>query len=159
MLRPSPSLFALLMAVTCLLLASTPVLAELQTINPSTLVVSRDYGQASVARKHKRTIFIAAQGPTRPGERLRAGMPIREQARRMMVNIDHALKSVGATTNDVARIHTYVADFQFMNAIVVGQEMRAFFKNKMPVSTFIPVDGLIWPHAQVQTDLTVVLDR
>jgi enamine deaminase RidA (YjgF/YER057c/UK114 family) len=144
-------------ALSCLLGLSLPALADVKFWNPPTLFDTRDFSQVGVEREQKRVIYLSAQGPVKANEKLEPGTPSRVQVRRMLENIDAALKAVGATPAHVVSIHTYVANYKFMDGISIGREMRNFFGNRMPVSTFVPVERLIWPNAKVQSDMVVVL--
>jgi enamine deaminase RidA (YjgF/YER057c/UK114 family) len=156
--RPVPLLAPALVGLMALA-APAKVRSDVRKWNPETLFNSNDFSHLALSSGMKRSFYVSALGPDLPGDKVSAGVSLRDQTLRVLKNIDRALSKIGATTDDVVSMHTYVTNSTFLSGITVGREMRPFFKDRMPASTYVPVRSLIWPNAKIQVDLVIELPR
>jgi 2-iminobutanoate/2-iminopropanoate deaminase len=140
----------------CLLLTSRSQ-AEKRKFTPETLFTSNDFNHLVVSDNVQTRIFISAQSAADESG-IEDGLSLQAQTKRALENLAAALKAAGATPDDLVRIHVYVTNYQQMEGQIVGRQVRRFFNNKMPASSFIPVSGLYPKNSRIQIDAEAELE-
>ena len=122
--------------------ASAPV-APVTLINPAGLYDPSPYGYSHVAalRGDCRTVYIAGQGGE--NERAELSPDFRTQVRQALRNLQTALKAVGASSADVAKLTVLIVDHTEDKLRLFGSELKeAFGPGPKPACTLIPVPRL-----------------
>jgi enamine deaminase RidA (YjgF/YER057c/UK114 family) len=119
--------------------------------NPATLYDAVEFRHVVTSDNVTNTVYISAQLPFEAGT-IEPGAPLQVQTRRVLANLDAALRAAGAAPDDVIRMHVYVTDYHPMKGVIVSRQVRKFFADRMPASTFIPVSALPVEHAALQID-------
>lgn len=78
----------------------------------------------------------------------------RAQTIQVLINIKHALESVGATLEDVVRTRIYVTDITRWEEI--GRVHGEFFRRTLPVTSMVEVKGLINPQMVVEIEAEAI---
>ncbi len=126
-------------------------------INPSTLEQNPRYTQI-VEVTGGRVIFISGQAATDKSGQVVGKGDFRKQAEQVFANIRAALDAVGATTDDVVKLNSYIVDVQKNIAAYRDVRTQLFGKNAHPPgSTTVGVPALVNPDFLLEVDATVVL--
>ena len=126
-------------------------------INPSSLEQNPRYTQI-VEVTGGRVIFISGQAATDKNGQVVGKGDFRRQAQQVFDNIKAALDAVGATTDDVVKLTSFIVDIQ--KNIGPYREVRTqmFGKNVHPPgSTTVGVSSLVNPDFLLEVEATVVL--
>ena len=134
----------------------TPV--ELTIVNPDGLYdpAPNGYSHAIVARGGSRIAYIAGQG----GEFQDGSLPptMGEQIKQAFVNLKIALDSVGAEPNQVARIGTYLVDYNQSMLEPLTAECLEFFGSALPAQTLVPVPRLALDGMLFEIEAEAILE-
>lgn len=82
---------------------------------------------------------------------------VEEQAELVFQDIKKILKHAGATLDDVVKAVIYVTDMNDFDKI--SKIRGEYFKNSMPVSTFIEVNRMTRVGAKVEIEVTAILKK
>jgi enamine deaminase RidA (YjgF/YER057c/UK114 family) len=128
-----------------------------QTQNPSGLSTPRGYSHVAVGTG-KRLVFIAGQVALDTSGTLVGAGDVGAQARQAFHNLLVAVKSVGGTVRDIARITWYVVNYSpALRPALVAARSEAF-GDHAPASTLVGVQALADPGFLVEVEAIVVLD-
>jgi enamine deaminase RidA (YjgF/YER057c/UK114 family) len=132
---------------------------ELTVVNPAGLYdpAPNGYSHAIVAEGGTHTAYIAGQG----GEDRHGALPpgFDDQVRQAYANLRTALDAVGARPGQVARITTYVVDYDMSMLDVMSRHARAVFGELLPAQTLVPVPRLALDGMLFEVDAVAILDR
>ncbi|HEY6393421.1 MAG TPA: RidA family protein [Bryobacteraceae bacterium] len=131
--------------------------AEKKKFTPETLFTSSDFNHVVVSDNARSLVFVSAQSAADESG-IEEGLSLQEQTKRTLQNLKTALEAAGATPDDVVRIHIYVTNYQQMEGPIIGRQVRRFFNNHMPASSFIPVGSLYPKNSRVQMDAEAELE-
>ncbi len=80
-----------------------------------------------------------------------------EQTKLVFEDIKKILAPAGATLDDVIKAVIYVTD---MNDFDIISKIRdEYFKNSMPVSTLVEVNGMTRAGAKIEIEVTAIVDK
>ena len=131
---------------------------ELTVVNPAGLYdpAPNGYSHAVVAKGGSRTAYIAGQGGE---DQTGALSPLfADQVRQAYANLRVALNAVGAKPSQVARITTYVVDYDPSMLEVMTRHVMATFGDALPAQTLVPVPRLALDGMLFEVDAVAVLD-
>lgn len=163
---PKPFFNATLFMGTLLLmtsLTSAPLSAQdtdvsLTIVNPPALYdpAPNGYSHAVVAKVGSRLAYIAGQGGEDAGGTLAPGFAA--QVRQAYANLRTALQAVGARPDQVARITTYVVDYDQTMLAVMTYHLKDTFGKALPAQTLVPVPRLALDGMLFEVDAVAVLE-
>jgi enamine deaminase RidA (YjgF/YER057c/UK114 family) len=146
-------LCASLLAIVAWVLTPAEARAEKRKFTPETLFTSNDFNHVVVSDGPASLVFISAQSAIAAGESgIEDGLSLQQQTKRVLANLGASLEAAGATPDDIVRIHIYVTNYEQMEGTIVGRQVRKFFNNRMPASSFIPVNSLLPKNSRIQID-------
>jgi enamine deaminase RidA (YjgF/YER057c/UK114 family) len=122
-------------------------------INPAGLYDPSPYGYSHVAalRADCRIVYIAGQGGE--NERGELSSDFRTQVRQALRNLQTALKAVGASTADIAKLTVLIVDHTEDKLRLFGSELKeAFGPGLKPACTLIPVPRLALDAMHVEVE-------
>lgn len=93
------------------------------------------YSQAIVAGD---LVFVAGQGPFRPGDGAITGTTIEEQTELALDNMRAILEAAGSSMDDVVRVNAYITDFDDFDGY--NEVYGKAFADPRPARTTIAVD-------------------
>ncbi|MEO1222648.1 MAG: RidA family protein [Pseudomonadota bacterium] len=132
---------------------------ELTIVKPADLYdpAPNGYSHAVLAEGADRIAFIAGQ----TGEDSTGTLSHRfaDQLRQSYANLRTALEATGAEPGQVARITTYVVDYDPSMLPLMAQEVRAMFGDRLPAQTLVPVPRLALDGVLFEVDAIAVLGR
>lgn len=129
----------------------------LQRIDAEGLHRPETYSQVIVGRG-SRTVFIAGQVSVDGDGQLVAPGDLAGQARQAYVNVGTALRAAGAGPADVAKIVTYVVDYEPAVLPVIREARQAVFGDALPASTLVGVQALAQPQYLIEVEAFAVVD-
>ena len=129
----------------------------LTIINPAGLYdpAPNGYSHAVIAEGGGRIAFIAGQTGEDSAEALSPRFA--DQLRQSYANLRTALDAVGAEPGQVARITTYVVDYDPSMLPLMTQEVQALFGDRLPAQTLVPVPRLALDGVLFEVDAIAVL--
>jgi enamine deaminase RidA (YjgF/YER057c/UK114 family) len=102
-----------------------------------------------------RLVFLAGQVPLdESGRTVAPGDPV-EQIRQVFRNIEAALRAVGGSLDDLAKITLYLTDGRYFEAF--RSVRREFLRHPFPASTGVVVAGLGRPEWLVEIEAVAVV--
>lgn len=107
----------------------------------------------SRAIKVGNTIEIAGTAAVKNGEVVHTGDPY--QTKYILQIIEHALKQLDASMDDVVRTRIYLKHINDWEA--VGRAHGEFFSKIKPVSTMLAVSSMINPEMLVEIEATAII--
>lgn len=126
-------------------------------INPSTIEQNPRYTQI-VEVNGGRILLISGQAATDKSGQLVGKGDFRRQAEQVFANIKAALDAVGATTDDVVKLNSYIVDIQKNLPAYREARTQLFGKNAHPPgSTTVGVAALVNPDMMLEVEAMVVL--
>ena len=99
--------------------------------------------------------FISGMAPLDAQGRLVGGEDVAAQTRQVFVNIEKALKAVGATFADVLKVTVYLTDVD--DRAKINPVRQEYFGRARPASTLIGVSQLAVPGMKVEIEAVVGL--
>ncbi|PCJ36258.1 MAG: enamine deaminase RidA [Cellvibrionales bacterium] len=155
------------LAISILVTMSTLVLSkeanhdsdiQLTIINPPELYdpAPNGYSHAIVVKSGSRIAYIAGQGGEDGNGKLHPGFA--NQVRQAYANLRTALDAVGAKPNQVAKITTYVVDYDQSMLSILSQVLKDTFGDALPAQTLTPVPRLALDGMLFEVDAVAVLD-
>jgi enamine deaminase RidA (YjgF/YER057c/UK114 family) len=142
-----------------ILTAGAAAFGQKKRWNPDTLFTPEEFSHLTTSANVVKTVYVSAQSAARAGAPLAAGLSLREQTSRALENVGVALRAAGATPEDIVELHIYVADYQSMQGTIISRQLRRFFNNNMPVTSFVPVGSLVTEHASIEIDAVAEVNR
>jgi enamine deaminase RidA (YjgF/YER057c/UK114 family) len=128
---------------------------SLEYIAPEGVHEARGYTHV-VKTRGTATVYISGQVGIAPDGTVPTGLA--EQSKQAHANLAACLKSVGAGPEHVAKITTFVVDYNPSKRPAIAEGRRAVFGNVFPASTLVGVQALATPDFQIEVEATVVLD-
>lgn len=128
-----------------------------QFINPASLEQNPRYTQI-VEVTGGRMIFISGQAATDKNGQVVGQGDFRRQAQQVFDNIKAALDAVGATTDDVVKLTSFIVDIQKNLGAYREVRTQMFGRNAHPPgSTTVGVSSLVNPDFLLEVEATVVV--
>ena len=127
------------------------------TQNPSGMSTPRGYSHVAIGTG-KRVVFVAGQVALDANGNLVGAGDVGAQAKQAFQNLLAALKSVGATAKDIAKITWYVVNYsQELRPTLTAARSEAF-GDHAPASTLVGVQSLADPRFLVEVEAIAVID-
>lgn len=127
----------------------------LQRIDPEGLHRPETYSQVVVGRG-SRIVFIAGQVSVDGDGQLVAPGDLAGQARQAYLNVGTALRAAAAGPADVAKIVTYVVDYEPAVLPAIREARQAVFGEALPASTLVGVQALAQPEYLIEVEAFAV---
>jgi reactive intermediate/imine deaminase len=99
--------------------------------------------------------FISGMGPLDAEGKLVGGDDVAAQARQVFVNIEKALKALGAGFPDILKVTVYLTDVD--DRTKINPVRQQYFGKARPASTLIGVGALAVPGMKVEIEAVVGL--
>ncbi len=133
-------------------------MSELTHIRPDGLANNPAYTQVVTAHG-SRTVYISGQvSLDAEGNTVGAGN-LGAQTAKVMANLEIALEAAGATFDDVAKITTYVVNYQPSDRAVIAAARAPYFTpGSPPASTLVGVAALAAPDWLIEIEAIAVLN-
>lgn len=132
---------------------------KLTIINPTALYdpAPNGYSHAVVVQGGTHIVFIAAQG----GENQAGVLSPRcsDQVEQAFANLRTVLDAVGAKPDQVAKLTTYVVDYDESMLVVMTRVLEEIFGDALPAQTLVPVPRLALDGMLFEVDAVAVLER
>lgn len=139
-------------------IAKPPGSVALTIVNPQGLFdpAPNGFSHAVVAAGGTRLAFIAGQG----GEDAAGALlpDFAAQVAQAYANLRRALESVGAQPEQVAKITTYVVDYDLSLLAVMTYHVKQTFGRQLPAQTLVPVPRLALDGMLFEVDAVAVLN-
>ncbi|WP_367111478.1 RidA family protein [uncultured Psychrobacter sp.] len=131
-----------------------------QTINPSTMYDSLQFGFSHATKAQGKTVIHCAGQLAWDAEGNTVGKnDLAKQTEQVFKNLRTVLKEAGATPADVVRMRTYIVDLEPANLEVVGKAIGDFYGDTTPpVNTLLCVQSLAMPDLLIEIEMTAVID-
>ncbi len=131
---------------------------DIHIVNPAGLYdpAPNGYSHAVVARDVTHMAFIAGQGGEDASGTL--APDFEGQVAQAYANLVTAITAVGARPRQVAKITTYVADYDQSMLDVMTRHVLATFGEDLPAQTLVPVPRLALDGMLFEVDATVILN-
>lgn len=82
---------------------------------------------------------------------------VEEQTKLVFEDIEKILNEAGATLDDVIKAVIYITDMNDFDKI--SKIRGEYFKNSMPVSTLVEVNGMTRTGAKIEIDVTAIVEK
>lgn len=113
----------------------------------------------TVSSGSAKTIYLSGQVAMDQHNRLIGESDLFSQATQAFQNLEKALVSVGATTQDVVKLTIYVKDYQSADTNTVSEAFRKAFPHKnLPASTWLGVQSLALEGLLIEIDAIAVME-
>ncbi|WP_367104246.1 RidA family protein [uncultured Psychrobacter sp.] len=131
-----------------------------QTINPSTMYDSLQFGFSHATKAQGKTVIHCAGQLAWDAEGNTVGKnDLAKQTEQVFKNLRTVLKEAGATPANVVRMRTYIVDLEPTNLEVVGKAIGDFYGDTTPpVNTLLGVQSLAMPDLLIEIEMTAVID-
>lgn len=130
---------------------------ELEIVNPTGLYdpTANGYSHVVIVRNASAMAHIAGQG----GEDATGTLPplFADQVEQAYANLRIALSTAEATPSDVAKVTTYVVDYDPSMLAVMTQHARNLFGAALPAQTLVPVSRLALDGMLFEIDAVAAL--
>jgi len=139
------------------LLAALPAFAQVEYLNPKTMMRSPRYSQLAIVNGGG-LVFISGQAATGIDGKLVGEGDFKAQAEQVFRNLRDALTAAGATPNDVVSIETFFLRAEDLPAY--REARTAFFGKRIAppaTSTTVIVSGLVVPGALLEVSAVAVV--
>lgn len=129
----------------------------LRLLNPEGLYDSSPnaYSQIAMVPAGRRLVFISGQGGDNPDGSFSPDFAT--QAASAFRNVGIALKAVGATPADVAKITVLIVDHDMQKLRIMQDAQRVLFGAHHPAATLIPVPCLALPQMLIEVEAIAAL--
>lgn len=136
-------------------LPATP--QTLEAINPTGLYdpAPNGYTHVMLAPPQGRMVFIAGQGGETATGALAPHFDI--QVAQAYENLLTALEAAGAAPTDVAKLTTYVVDYDEEKLAILTRHLVASFGDHLPAQTLVPVPRLALNGMLFEVDATAII--
>jgi len=129
----------------------------LERINPQTLPNFTTFSQIVVARG-SRIVFVSGQVALNADGQLVGERDLAAQAAQAFRNLLAALRAVGATAADVAKMTWYVVNYSEEMSPVLLAARREAFGEHTPASTLVGVQALARPGFLIEVEAIAMLE-
>ena len=131
---------------------------ELKIVNPSELYdpAPNGYSHAIVVKGGTSIAYIAGQGGEDKNGKLSANFS--EQVEQAYKNILITLQAMNAKPSQVAKITTYVVDYNPGMLVEMTKQVKMLFGDALPAQTLVPVPRLALDGMLFEVDATVIMD-
>ncbi len=132
---------------------------KLTIVNPPGLYdpVRHGYSHVVIADSASRIAYVAGQGGERRTGELSPSFA--NQVEQAYNNLRVALQDIGAHPYQVAKLTTYVVDYNPSLLTVMTRHIREHFGDALPAQTLVPVPRLALDGMLFEVDATVILDQ
>jgi len=132
---------------------------KLKMVNPESLYDPTPYGYSHVVEvEHSHKVaYIAGQGGEDHAGILKPDFET--QVKQAYKNLSTALNAIDATPRHVARITTYVVDYDMSRLEVMTSELKNAFSGWLPAQTLVPVPRLAVDGMLFEIDAVVVFSE
>ena len=131
---------------------------QLTIVNPADLYdpAPNGYSHVVIAGRGTRIAYIAGQG----GEAGTGTLPpnFADHVKQAYANLRTTLDAAGAAPSQVAKITTYVVDYDQSMLQVLTRHVKATFGDALPAQTLVPVPRLALDGMLFEVDAVAVLD-
>lgn len=104
-------------------------------------------------------VHISGQVGVDQSKKLVGDGSLRAQTRQALANLQLALDSVGVSVNDVVKLLIYVVDYEYDQAGVIREELRAvFLPERLPALSLLGVAALAEKHFLIEIDAEVIAE-
>ena len=129
----------------------------MQRLNPASLPPSVGQSQI-VVTGGARTAYLSGQVALDSDGDLVGEGDFDAQTRQVLVNLDHALRAIGATRHDVAKLTIYVVDLDpTTHGPVLGEHLGDLSSFGHPAATLLSVQGLARPEFSIEIEAVVAV--
>ncbi|MEM6402130.1 MAG: RidA family protein [Cyanobacteria bacterium P01_D01_bin.116] len=128
----------------------------IEFINPSELGDSSKYGYTQIVVVPSGSNLVYIAGQTGADENGNYGN-FNEQLQQAFINLDKALKVIGATREDVVKITILSVDHNQDKLGLISAKRKSFWSNQKPASTLIPVPRLASDEMLFEIDAVAVV--
>lgn len=125
-------------------------------INPPELGDSSKYGYTQIVLVPSDSNLAYIAGQTGADENGNYGN-FNEQVEQVFINLDKALKVIGATREDVVKITILSVDHNEEKLGLISAKRKSFWSNHRPASTLIPVPRLASDEMLFEVDAVAVV--
>ena len=81
------------------------------------------------------------------------------QTRQAFTNLQAALDCAGASVNDVVKLTIYVVDYEYAQAGIIREELRAVFPSeRLPALSLLGIAALAEKHFLIEIDAEVIAE-
>ena len=132
-----------------------------QYINPPTLPDwSGMFSQVVVTEYHGlRFVHISGQVGVDQTKKVTGNGSLEAQAHQALKNLKASLTSAGAQINDIVKLAIYVVDYQYEQAAVIREALRAIFPpGQLPTLTLIGVAALADKDFLIEIDAEAIAE-
>jgi Putative translation initiation inhibitor, yjgF family len=125
---------------------------NIQHINPDLLMKNPAFSQIVITQGSGRTIYIGGQNAVNANREIIGKGNIQEQTKQVMENIQIALKSCGASFENIVKLNIHIVQGQ--NAFTAFQTSQQYLgtANAPPAITVLYVSGLANPDFLIEID-------
>ncbi|MEM8723230.1 MAG: RidA family protein [Cyanobacteria bacterium P01_G01_bin.39] len=133
-------------------------MSNIKRVNPSEMKDTSNYGftQAVIVPSGSQLVYISGQGGADEDGNYGS---FDSQMERAFTSLDTALRSVGATPEDVIKITILSVDHNQEKLGLISAKRRAFWSNHKPASTLIPVPRLASDGMLFEIDAIAVINN
>lgn len=131
-----------------------------KSINPSSVFNSLQYGfSQAIETKGTRQLFLSGQVGVDANQQTVAG-GMYEQTVQSIENIEHVLRDVNGTLDDVAMLRIYIKQGfdSHEEQIAIAKVLQEKFTSAPPASSWIIVTGLSLPEWLIEIEAHAILD-
>lgn len=131
-----------------------------RAINPASMYPSVHFGFShAVEQQPGRTLHLAGQVAWNANGELIGAGDVLAQTRQVLSNLKTVLNAAGATSADVVRLRTYVANHTPDNLAAICALISEFYDGAEPAAnTFIGVQALALPDFLIEIEATASLN-
>ena len=129
--------------------------------NPPTLPDwSGMFSQVVVTEKNGlKFVHISGQVGVDETKKLVGDGSLKAQTKQALTNLRLALENVGVGVHDVVKLLIYVVDYEYEQAGIIREELRAVFSpERLPALSLLGVDALAEKHFLIEIDAEVIAD-
>ena len=132
-----------------------------QTHNPPELFNSLQYGFSQmVSSSGGTTIHMSGQVAWDENQNIVGAGDLAIQTQQTFKNIDTALKTIGASINDVVSMRIYIVGEQMENSGCVGATLREWFSaENAPATTWLGIHSLAQPDFLIEIEAIAVINQ
>ena len=118
------------------------------------------FSQVVVTEKNGlKFVHISGQVGVDQSKKLVGDGTLRTQTRQALANLRMALESVGIAVQDVVKLLIYVVDYEYEQAGIIREELRAVFPpERLPALSLLGVAALAEKHFLIEIDAEVIAD-
>ena len=128
-----------------------------ESLNPASLSAPTGYTHVVVVSPGKVAYISGQVALNAKGEVVGAG-DLRAQAAQVYANLKIALSAVGASFNDVIKLHTYVVNLQAEHAAILREVRQSMIAQATPpASTLVGVTALARKEFMIEVEAVAIV--